>query len=506
VSESARVFLVGAGPGDTGLLTLRAVACLERADLVLYDQLVSQRALAFAPRAEKVCVSQLAEHHAERIPHIHRMMIEAARAGRVVVRLKGGDPLVFGRGGEEAQALREAGIDFEIVPGVTAALGAAAFAGIPLTHRQHASAVAFITGHEDPDKPDSLLDWPALARFPGTLVFYMGLRQLETLTAKLIEHGKEAATPAAVVQWATLPRQRTVEAPLAELAPAVRAASLSAPAVVIVGEVVSLRASVEWLEKKPLFGRSILVTRPAGQETELCSALEELGAEVVTQPTVLISEPDDWKPVDDALTRLDEFDWLVFTSVNGVDYFIRRLRKTARDLRCLGKLGLAAIGPATAACLDRYCLNADVVPSSYRAEALAAALIPLVSGKRILLARADRAREVLREELSKVARVEQVVVYSQKDVPAVDPTINEMLAVGHINFVTVTSANIARSLHRMLDDKARQAITDGRVRLVSISPVTSEAVHEVGWEVSAEAEDYTSAGVIGALVRLARSA
>jgi uroporphyrinogen III methyltransferase/synthase len=487
------------------LLTLRAVACLERADLVLFDQLVSPRALAFAPNAEKVCVSQLAEHHAERIPHIHRTMIEAARAGRIVVRLKGGDPLVFGRGGEEAEALRQAGIDFEIVPGVTAALGAAAFSGIPLTHRQRASAVAFITGHEDPDKPDSLLDWPALARFPGTLVFYMGLSRLETVTGKLIEHGKPADSPAAVVQWATLPRQRTVEAPLAYLEPAARLAGLTAPAVVIIGDVVSLRPQMQWFEQKPLFGRTVLVTRPAGQEEELCAALEELGAEVFFQPTVLITEPDDWKPVDDALARLCEYQWLVFTSVNGVDYFIRRLRQTAHDLRSLGHIRLAAIGPATDAALARHHLKADIVPSSYRAEELAAALVPLVTGQRVLLARADRAREVLREELSKVARVAQVVVYSQRDVPKVDPNINAMLADGRIEFVTLTSANIARSLHRMLDSRARQAITEGRVRLVSISPVTTEAIHEVGWEVAAEAKDYTSAGVVGALERLARS-
>ncbi len=504
MSAQGRVFLVGAGPGDTGLLTLRAVRCLERADLVLYDQLVSPRALAFAGRAEKICVSELAEHHTDRVPHIHRTLIEAAKLGRTVVRLKGGDPLVFGRGGEEAQALREAGIDFEIVPGVTAALGAAAYAGISLTHRQHASAVAFITGHENPDKPDSFLDWSALASFPGTLVFYMGVSRLERLTTALIEQGKDPETPAAVVQWATLGKQRTIDATLRTLPEAVRQAGVTAPALFVVGEVVSLRPQIAWFEKKPLFGRRVLVTRPAGQEEGLIAGLEELGAEVFSQPTVVIAEPEDWTPVDDVLARLGEFHWLVFTSVNGVLYFMRRLRHSKRDLRALGHLRLAAIGPATAESLRGFHLEPDVVPESYRSEDLAAALTPLVAGRNILLARADRGREVLREQLAKVARVEQVAVYSQKDVETVEGAVNEMLADGRIDFITLTSSNIARSLHRLLDEKARRALAEGKGRIVTISPVTSAAVRELGWVVAAEASKYTAEGVVGALLHLAR--
>ncbi len=501
MSQPATVFLVGAGPGAAGLLTLRAVECLRLADLVLYDRLVARRALAFAPKAEKVCVGDLSPRHAERIPHVHRVMIEAARQGRTVVRLKGGDPLVFGRGGEEAEALRQAGIPFEIVPGVTAALGAAACAGIPLTHRRHASAVALVTGHEDPAKSDSAIDWPALARFPGTLVFYMGLSNLDNLVSALLAAGKPPDTPAAVVQEATLSRQRTVVATLATLAEVVHREGLASPALVILGTVVELRQSVAWLEGRPLFGKSVLLTRPAGQDEELIRKLETLGAEVLSQPTVLIEEPADWGPVDDAIARLGSFHWLVFTSVNGVSHFLTRLRRT-RDLRALGGIRLAAIGPATAEALRYYHLEPDLVPQVYRSEDLAEALRSLVSGQNVLLARADRGREVLREMLAGSAHVEQVAVYSQKDVAAIDPEVRDRVARGEIDFVTLTSSNIARALHRLLDGAGRSALASGQVRIVSISPVTSAAVRELGWPVAAEATTFTTDGVIAALLGL----
>src|SRR5438445_5834208 len=274
-----RVFLVGAGPGHPGLLTLRAVECLSQADLVLYDRLVSPRLLDYAPdAAECVCVTELAEHHVERCPHVNQTLLEAARQGKRVVRLKGGDPLVFGRGGEEAETLREAGIPFEVVPGVTAAVAAAAYAGIPLTHRLHASAVAFVTGHEHPGKPDSSLDWPVLARFPGTLVIYMGMSRLPMIVQALIEHGKPADTPAAVVHWSSIGAQRTVEAPLRDLPEAVQRAGVTAPAIIIIGSVAALRSKLAWFEDRPLFGKRVLVTRPRHQAGELVHRLEELGA------------------------------------------------------------------------------------------------------------------------------------------------------------------------------------------------------------------------------------
>jgi uroporphyrinogen III methyltransferase/synthase len=426
-------------------------------------------------------------------------MIDAAKQGLRVVRLKGGDPMVFGRGGEEAEALREAGIDFEVVPGVTAALGVAACAGIPLTHRRYASAVAIVTGHEEPGKPGSMLDWAALARFPGTLVFYMGLARLETIAASLIGQGKSPRTPAAAVERATTPRQRTVTATLAELPARVAAEGVQAPALVVVGEVVSLRERIAWFESRPLFGKSVLVTRPRHQAAGMVARVEALGGRAVVLPVVEIGEPADWSPVDRAVARLGEFSWVVFTSANGVEAFVSRLRANGRDLRALGGVKLAVIGPATADALRRYHLEPDLVPASFNSEGLAAALRPHVAGGRVLLARADRGIDLLREELSAVADVEQVAVYSQRD--AVVDALPD-LTRGEIDYVGLTSSNIARALLASLDDAARGHVASGRTKLVTISPRTSAAVREAGMPVAAEAVQYTADGMLEAMCKL----
>lgn len=498
------VALVGAGPGNPGLLTLRAVECLSAADLILYDRLVPVRLLDHArPEAKRVCVGDLQGGHPDRYPLVHRDLIDAARRGLRVVRLKGGDPFLFGRGAEEAEALREAGIEFEVVPGVTAALGATAFAGIPLTHRQFASAVALVTGHEQPGKPDGTLDWDALARFPGTLVFFMGIARLGAIAEALVARGKDGATPAAAIRWGTTGEQRTVEAPLVDLPSAVARAGLTAPALVVVGGVVSLRRELAWFERRPLFGRRVLVTRPRGQAGDMVRRLEGLGAFVSVLPTVEIREIGDWGPVDGAIAEIGEYGWVVFTSVNGVRAFLGRLRHLGRDLRALGGVRLAAIGPATADALRGFHLEPDVVPERFRSEGLVEALKERVRGQRVLLARADRGRELLRDELSAVARVDQVAVYSQVDAAEVDSSVLADLRDGRVEFVTLTSSNIARALARVLDPATRERIESGGVRLVTISPVTSSAVREVGLPVAAEAREETVEGVIEALVALA---
>jgi uroporphyrinogen III methyltransferase / synthase len=501
------VYLVGAGPGNAGLLTLRAVECLARADFVLYDRLVPERLLDHAPpTAERVCVGELPGCHPERWPHIHRALIDAARQGKCVVRLQGGDPFLFGRGGEEAEALREAGIPYEVVPGVTAGLGACAFAGIPLTHRRHASAVAFVTGHEHPGKPGSLLDWDALARFPGTLVIFMGIARLPQIAQALVERGKSPETPAAVIHRGTVGSQRTVEAPLHRLAEAVQQAGLTAPSLVVIGAVAALRPQLAWFEQRPLFGKRVLVTRPRHQAADMLRRLEELGAVSLLLPTVEIREPADWGPVDRAIQDLASFGWLVFTSANGVHAFLRRLRHLGRDLRALGGVRLAAIGPATAEALRCYHLEPDLIPGAFRSEDLAAALKERAAGQRVLLARADRGRDLLRQELAAVATVEQVAVYSQVDAVEASPEVLAQIQRGEIDYVTLTSSNIARALVQRLDAEARRRIESGAVRLVSISPVTSAAVREMGLPVAAEAAEYTTAGVIAALVALAGAA
>ncbi len=363
--------------------------------------------------------------------------------------------------------------------------------------------MAFVTGHEKPDKTDSFLDWPALARFPGTLVIYMGMARLPHIVQMLTEHGKPAETPAAAVHWATTGRQRTVTAALGDLPAAVREAGLTAPSLVIVGSVVTLRAELAWFETRPLLGRRILVTRPRHQAGEMVARLEELGAVVSLLPAVEVREPADWAPVDRALAELASYQWLVFTSVNGVDAFVRRLRQTGRDLRALGSLRLAVIGPATADALRRYHLEPDLIPPVYDSESLASALKERTAGQRVLLARADRGREVLREQLTSVAEVEQIAVYSQVD--AVEPASEavEALRRGDIDYVTLTSSNIARSLVRGLDEEALRRIRAGSVRLVSISPVTSAAIRELGLPVAAEAREFTAEGVVQALLDLA---
>jgi uroporphyrinogen III methyltransferase/synthase len=496
------VSLVGAGPGHPGLLTLRGHDCLREADLVLYDKLVPAALVDLAVRAEKVCVVELAPRHVERYMPVRETMIEASRQGKRVVRLKGGDPCIFGRAGEEAQALKEAGIPFEIVPGVTAALGAGAFAGIPLTHRHHASAVAFLTGHEDPEKAESVLDWASLAHFPGTLVIYMGMSRLDKIARTLIEHGKDADTPAAAIRHATTGDQHTVEARLADLPAVVRAGGLTAPAVIIIGAVVALRAELAWFEKQSLFGKRVLVTRPRHQAAELVQRLVSLGAVPFVLPAVEIRPPSDWQPVDEALRNLRSFHWLVFTSANGVHGLLDRLLFLGRDVRDLGNIKLAAIGPKTAEALRAYHLVADLMPARFQSEDLAAGLLARIQpGERVLLARADRGRDLLRDELALTCPVQQIAVYSQVDAIAADDPALDHVRRGEVDFITVTSSNIARSLVRSLDATSLARLHSGEIRLVSISPVTSADIRALGLPVAAEAETATAQGLLDALIK-----
>lgn len=500
-----RVFLVGAGPGDPGLLTLRAAEVLARADLVLYDQLVPRRLLDLAnPAAEVVCVRDLPGQHPDKYPHIHAKLIDSARAGKLAVRLKGGDPLVFGRGGEEIDSLRAAGIAYEIVPGVTAALAAAAYLDLPLTHRHHASAVALVTGHELPNKPGTRLDWAALAKFPGTLAVYMGIARLPLIVAELLKHGVDPETPAGVVERASTGEMRSVFARLDGLESARRNAGLEAPGLILIGPAVGQKDGPSWFETRPLFGHRVLVTRPRHQAGPMLRRLELLGAVPCLLPTVEIREPADVGPLDAALMNLAAWDWVVFTSANGVAGFVRRLRALGRDLRALGGVKLAAIGPKTAAALGEYHLEPDVVPGThFSSEGLVAALAERVTGRRVLLARADRGRELLRTELAKVATVEQVTVYEQAD--AVDPHAEAIGALrrGEIGTVTLSSSNVARALMAVFDETIRGRVLRGEVKLVAISPETGRAVRELGYPVAAEADVYTADGLIDAVVRLA---
>lgn len=496
-----RVYLVGAGPGDPGLLTLRGAECLRLADLVLYDGLVNPLLLRHShASAERTCRAEGPTGRQIRQEEINQRLVDAAREGKTVVRLKGGDPFIFGRGSEEAAALRAAGIPFEVVPGITAATAAAVYTGISLTHRDHASAVAFITGHEDPSKPSSALDYHALAHFPGTLVFYMGLHRLESIASSLIAAGKSADTPACVVCRATQPMQQTVTGTLREIPQIAKSAGLHPPSLVIVGDCVQVRDRAHWFEDRPLFGKVIGITRPEDQADDAAHRAFELGALPVLLPMIEIAPPDDWSAVDAVLNRLDEFDWIVWTSANGVRGLLDRLWQTGGDLRRLSRAKLACIGPATAKVLEQYRLRADVVPNEFRAEALAAALVPEVSGRKVLWARASRGRDVLPQVLTQAgANLEQVVVYQNRDVAAFPVAELAQLERGDLDWIGLSSPSIARSLAKLITPAARQWIGT-RTKLASISPVTTAAATEAGLPVAAEATTYTWEGLFQAMI------
>lgn len=499
------VYLVGAGPGDPGLLTLKGRECLARADVVLYDGLVNPLLLRHTEaHAERTCRTMAPGGRILDQAEINDRLIAAARAGKTVVRLKGGDPFIFGRGSEEAAALAEAGIPFEVVPGVTAAVAAGEYAGISLTHRKHASAVAFITGHEDPNKPGSSLDFPNLAGFSGTLVFYMGLHRLPQIADSLISAGKDPQTPACVISRASTPLQKTVSASLEELPEAVAKADLHAPSLIIVGECVRQREMISWFEHRPLFGQRIAITRPVHQADSAIRQAFELGAQPVLLPAIEILPPADWSAVDDAIARLSDYEWLIFTSANGVDSLLDRLWNQNRDARSLGHLKIAAIGPQTAEALGRFHLRADVVPESYRAEELAAALKPLTAGQRVLWAGANRGRDVLPAELKAAgAEVEKVIVYQNRDATDIPPMARELLEAGEVDWIALSSPSIARSLKKLIGPEAL-AHLGNRTRLAAISPVTTAAAEEAGLPIHAEAKEYTWPGLFEAIVAARR--
>jgi uroporphyrinogen III methyltransferase/synthase len=490
-----RVYLVGAGPGDAGLLTLRGAECLRLADVVLYDYLASPELLThIRAGTERICLGRHGHGRLMSQAEINEAMIRHAKNGSKVVRLKGGDPAIFARVAEELAALNAAGVPYEIVPGVTAAQAASSHASIPLTDRDEASCVAFVTGQEKQDQASAdSLDYAALAKFPGTLVFYMGVTTAGTWSRALIDHGKRPDTPAAIVRRCSLPDQQTFFTTLGELGETVRAKNLRPPAVVIVGDVAKERDVSNWFTTRPLFGRTVLITRPEHQSDDLAARLQNLGANVLRQPAIEIGPPTDWSSVDQTIERLAEFDWLVFSSSNGVEHYLGRVLSLGHDMRRLASVRLAAIGPGTAAALAEFHLKADLQPDTYRAESLAESLAPITRGKKILLIRASRGREVLAEMLNAAgATVEQVVVYESRDVATADEDIAHELAAGNIDVITVTSSAIAHSLVRLFGDDLR------KTRLAAISPVTAATLIELGFAPAIVAVTYTTEGLVQA--------
>ena len=501
---TGKVYLIGAGPGDPGLFTLKGKRCLEEADVVVYDYLANPRLLRHAkPGAEIVYVGKQAGQHTLPQEEIGRLLVARAAEGKVVARLKGGDPFIFGRGGEEAEELAAARIPFEVVPGVTAAVAAPAYAGIPLTHRDFTSTVAFVTGHEDPTKEETGVAWDKIATGIGTLVFFMGVGQLAEIAAKLTRHGRSPSTPAAVIRWGTRAEQEVVTGTLADLPDKCR--GMKPPALIVVGEVVALREKLRWFEGLPLAGKRILITRAREQASGFAAVLEAAGAEVVEFPTIVIIPPETWAPLDAAIGKLREYRCVIFTSRNGVRSFWERLQVAGRDVRDLSGITVCAIGPATAAALLSLGIRADVVPAEFKAEALVEAVGAVggaegLQGFRVLLARAAEAREVIPEELTRRgAEVDVVPAYrTVKSTPDTEG-IRAMLRDGKIHAVTFTSSSTVKHFLDLVGEESRELLKG--VVIASIGPITAETAARHGIVSHIVPGNYTIPALTDALVR-----
>ena len=494
-ARSGIVYLVGAGPGDPGLATARALELIASADLILYDRLVAAELLNRAKDgAELMYVGKRPGKPSVEQEGIGEMMVEAARSGRSVVRLKGGDPFVFGRGGEEAEALVAAAVPYEIVPGVTAGVAAPAYAGIPVTHRDDASAVAFVTGHEDPEKPESALDWEALAAFPGTLVLYMGVKRLTDNATALIAAGRNPGEPAAAIERGTMPGQRVVIATLENIAETVQREAISAPAVIVVGPVAARHEELAWLERRPLFGRRVIVTRARAQASGLAARLRDLGAEVVELPAIRIESLIHSEGVRKAVNDIHSYALVCLTSANAVRLLFEALAEAGLDARALANAMIAAIGPGTAAELQSNGIRADVIPERSVAEALVEALSAVpVTDRPVLLARAAEARDVLPDALRERGAKLDVVALYETVAEAPDPEAVE--AAQSADFLTFTSSSTVHNLVSALAGKMPRG-----ARVVSIGPVTSEAAREAGLQVDVEADRHDIDGLVDALL------
>lgn len=499
MEKKGKVYLIGAGPGDPGLLGLKAKECLETADAVVYDRLADPRIIEFCRKdAEMVYVGKASANHTMRQPDINKLLVKLAAEGKTVARLKGGDPFVFGRGGEEAIELLEAGLPFEFVPGVTSAIAVAEYAGIPVTHRHVATSFAVITGHEDPTKGESTINWKGLATAVDTLVFLMGVENIERISSQLIANGRSADCPAAVIRWGTRPEQRTLITTVGQAAADVKATGMKPPAIFLVGEVVKLREQLQWFDNKPLFGKTVVVTRARAQASALTKKLEAQGARVLEVPAIKIVPPADFAPLDKAIAEIDTYKWLILTSVNGVEYFFDRLLKAGKDSRALCGVKIAAIGSATADALKGYGITADLIPSAYKAEELADALAAdTKAGDKLLLARAKVARNVLPERLRALgAQVDVVTAYETVADCQNKEELLEALESGEASLVTFTSSSTVTNLLDVLGDK--KDLLD-KVALAAIGPVTAETLEKHGLKPAVSAAEYTIDGLMTAI-------
>lgn len=499
MKKQGKVYLIGAGPGDPGLLTLKGRDCLAEADAVVYDRLADPRILGWVrPEAERIYVGKASAQHTMKQEDINKLLVKLASEGKIVARLKGGDSFVFGRGGEEALLLKENGLPFEFIPGITSAISVPEYAGIPVTHRKVAASFAVITGHEDPSREQSGINWQGLAKGVDTLIFLMGVENLKHISARLIEHGRPAETPAALIRWGTHPEQRTLITTLGNAYEDVVRTGMKPPAIFIVGEVVKLRDQLSWFETKPLFGKTFVVTRARAQASALTSRLEKAGAGVLEVPSIKIAEPDSFAPLDEAQKNLKQYSWILFTSANGVDLFFDRLFQNGKDARALADCKLVAIGSATADMLNAYGLLADLVPASYKAEDLTKTLLPqLKQGEKVLLARAKEARNVLPDALKKASvQVDVVPVYQTVADCENKAELVAALKNKAVDCITFTSSSTVTYLLKALDNDAA-LLADAT--LAAIGPITAQTMKKHGLTPTITAETYTIEGLMEAL-------
>jgi uroporphyrinogen III methyltransferase/synthase len=499
--SAGKVYLIGAGPGDPGLITVKGLECVKKADVIIYDYLANERLLdQRRPGAELIYVGKQGSRHTLPQDQINTLIIRKAQEGKVVARLKGGDPFIFGRGGEEAEELVDNGIPFEVVPGVTAATSVPTYAGIPLTHREHTASVAFVTGHEDPTKPESKVHWDRIATGIGTLVFFMGMKNLQNIVDNLVTHGRDPETPVALIQWGTRTDQRVVTGTLRDIVPKVKEAKLGPPAIIVVGEVVRLREKLNWYESKPFFGKRIVVTRSRDQASVFSEMLIDRGATTIEFPTIDVVPPASWDELDRAVAAIEAYDWLIFTSANAVKFFMDRLRGLGKDLRILKGVNICTVGPKTAEALEARGLRADLIPGDFKAEGVLAALGGVqVKGRKFLVPRAKVARELIPDKLRELGAEVTVATAYENVKPAADvERAKKLFEEKKISVVTFTSSSTVHNFVEMLGRKEYKTLLDG-VAVACIGPVTAKTAEEYGLKTDIMPKEYTIPALVDAM-------
>ncbi|HXY61460.1 MAG TPA: uroporphyrinogen-III C-methyltransferase [Nitrospirota bacterium] len=498
---TGKVYLIGAGPGDPGLITVKGLECVKKADVIIYDYLANERLLdQRRPDAELIYVGKQGSRHTLPQDQINTLIVKKAREGRIVARLKGGDPFIFGRGGEEAEELVDNGIPFEVVPGVTSAISAPTYAGIPLTHREHTASVAFVTGHEDPTKPESKVHWDKISTGIGTLVFFMGMKNLQNIVDNLISHGRSPDTPIALIQWGTRTDQRVATGILQDIVHKVREAKLGPPAIIVVGEVVRLRQKLNWYESKPFFGKRIIVTRSRDQSSVFAEMLIDRGATTIEFPTIDVVPPGSWDELDSAIQTVESFNWLIFTSSNAVRFFVERLRYLNKDLRILKGVNICTVGPKTSESLESYGLRADLIPAEFKAEGIIHALGSVnLRGQKFLIPRAKVAREILPDKLRELGAEVTVATAYENIKPTTDVArVKRLLEEEKIAAITFTSSSTVHNFVEILGKKEYKALLNG-VAVACIGPVTAKTAEEYDLKTTIMPKDYTIPALVNEL-------